>query len=161
MPAAPFDAQRARRTLFEALLEAAREHGMTYSAFMGWILKAGIEVDRKMLAELAGDDAAAFTALVDVAKANQPVVVPRVYGPRVVKRGAWGWNARDRVDITCSRRSCPDLPRKSDPRGTCCPLANCRSKRENIQSRVMSRACPSTSRPLPFERNRSSKWTST
>lgn len=29
MPAAPFDAQRARRTLFEALLEAAREHGMT------------------------------------------------------------------------------------------------------------------------------------
>ena len=48
---------------------------MTYNRFINGLKNAGVEVDRKMLAELAVNDAAAFTALVDVAKANQPVVV--------------------------------------------------------------------------------------
>lgn len=54
---------------------ACRENGMTYNRFINGLKNAGVEVDRKMLAELAVNDAAAFTVLVDVAKANQPVVV--------------------------------------------------------------------------------------
>jgi len=46
-----------------------REHGMTYSQFMNGILKAGIEVDRKVMADLAVREPAAFKALVDQAQA--------------------------------------------------------------------------------------------
>ena len=48
---------------------ATREHGMTYSQFMNGILKAGIEVDRKVMADLAVREPAAFKALVDQAQA--------------------------------------------------------------------------------------------
>jgi large subunit ribosomal protein L20 len=44
---------------------AARLHGMTYSGLMGGLTKAGIEVDRKMLADLAVHEPAAFAALVE------------------------------------------------------------------------------------------------
>lgn len=54
---------------------ACRENGMTYNRFINGLKNAGVEVDRKMLAELAVNDAAAFTGLVEVAKANQPAVV--------------------------------------------------------------------------------------
>lgn len=47
---------------------AVREHGMVYSTFMGGLKKAGIEVDRKMLAELAVNNATSFKSLVDEAK---------------------------------------------------------------------------------------------
>src|SRR5580704_9597365 len=47
----------------------AREHGLTYSQFMHGILKAGIEVDRKVMADLAVREPAAFKALVDQAQA--------------------------------------------------------------------------------------------
>jgi large subunit ribosomal protein L20 len=40
-----------------------REHGLTYSQFMNGIKKAGIEIDRKVLAELAGQEPAAFAQL--------------------------------------------------------------------------------------------------
>ena len=40
-----------------------REHGLTYSQFMNGIKKAGIEMDRKVLAELAGKEPAAFAQL--------------------------------------------------------------------------------------------------
>ena len=40
-----------------------REHGLTYSQFMNGIKKAGIEVDRKVLAELAGHEPAAFAQI--------------------------------------------------------------------------------------------------
>ena len=49
---------------------AARLHGMSYSAFMNGLKKASIEIDRKMLSEIAIHDAAAFTALVEQAKAG-------------------------------------------------------------------------------------------
>ena len=45
-----------------------REHGMTYSQFMNGLKKAGIEVDRKVLADLAVRDAKGFEALVDRAR---------------------------------------------------------------------------------------------
>ncbi|HUV03606.1 MAG TPA: 50S ribosomal protein L20 [Armatimonadota bacterium] len=43
---------------------AARQNGMTYSRFIEGLTKAGIEIDRKVLAEMAVSDQAAFTALV-------------------------------------------------------------------------------------------------
>jgi large subunit ribosomal protein L20 len=46
-----------------------REHGMTYSQFMNGILKAGVEVDRKVMADLAAREPVAFKALVDQAQA--------------------------------------------------------------------------------------------
>ncbi|MBO5136484.1 MAG: 50S ribosomal protein L20 [Clostridia bacterium] len=44
---------------------AARMNGMTYSAFMNGLKKNNIEINRKMLAEIAVSDPAAFTALVE------------------------------------------------------------------------------------------------
>lgn len=52
---------------------ATREHGMTYSQFIAGIKAAGIEMDRKMMATLAFDDAATFAQLVERAKAARPV----------------------------------------------------------------------------------------
>lgn len=48
---------------------AARQHGISYSQFMHGLKTAGIEVNRKMLSDLAIHDEAAFAALVDQAKA--------------------------------------------------------------------------------------------
>jgi len=46
-----------------------RAHGLSYSQFMNGVHKAGIEVDRKMLADLAMNDAAGFEAIVEKARA--------------------------------------------------------------------------------------------
>ena len=46
----------------------AKMNGMNYSTFMNGLKKAGIVINRKMLAELAVNDAAAFTQLVEIAK---------------------------------------------------------------------------------------------
>jgi large subunit ribosomal protein L20 len=46
---------------------ACREHGLTYSRFISGLLKAGIEIDRKVLSDLAIREPAAFKALVDQA----------------------------------------------------------------------------------------------
>ena len=51
---------------------AVRAEGMTYNRFINGLKNAGVEVDRKILAELAVNDTAAFNALVAVAKDNQP-----------------------------------------------------------------------------------------
>ncbi len=48
----------------------AREHGLTYSRFMDGLKKAGIELDRKVLADMAGNEPEAFKALAEVAKKN-------------------------------------------------------------------------------------------
>ncbi len=48
---------------------AAREHGITYSRFMNGLKKAEIELDRKVLAQLAVEDPTAFAKLVEAAKA--------------------------------------------------------------------------------------------
>jgi len=47
---------------------AARNHGMNYSNFMHGLKVAGIQIDRKMLAELAVTDPEGFSALVEKAK---------------------------------------------------------------------------------------------
>src|SRR6187455_3781283 len=60
--------RRAKKREFRALWiarinAAAREHGLSYSRLINGLLKAGIEIDRKVLAELAVHDAAAFGAI--------------------------------------------------------------------------------------------------
>jgi large subunit ribosomal protein L20 len=51
---------------------AARQNGMTYNRLIQGLRIAEIEVDRKNLAELAVSDPTAFTALVEIARANLP-----------------------------------------------------------------------------------------
>ena len=51
---------------------AARQNGMTYNRFIQGLKAAGIEVDRKILAELAVSDPNAFAALVAIARENAP-----------------------------------------------------------------------------------------
>ena len=55
---------------------AARENGMTYNRLIQGLKAAGVEVDRKVLADLAVTDAPAFAALVEVARAALPADVP-------------------------------------------------------------------------------------
>ena len=50
---------------------AVREHGMTYGRFIHGLSQAGIEIDRKVLADIAVKDAASFKALVDQAAAQK------------------------------------------------------------------------------------------
>ena len=69
-----FRDRRARKREFRKLWilrinAACRERGMRYSEFINGITKAGIQLDRKMLSELAIHDAAAFDAVVAQAKA--------------------------------------------------------------------------------------------
>ncbi|MEI2764737.1 MAG: 50S ribosomal protein L20 [Dermatophilaceae bacterium] len=61
-----------RRLWIQRINAAARANGMTYNRFVQGLRAAGVEVDRKILADLAVSDAAAFTALVDLARANVP-----------------------------------------------------------------------------------------
>lgn len=51
---------------------AARQNGMTYNRLIQGLRLAEVEVDRKNLAELAVSDPTAFTALVEIARANLP-----------------------------------------------------------------------------------------
>jgi large subunit ribosomal protein L20 len=66
--------RRVRKRDFRALWIArinagARLHGLSYSRFMNGLKKAGVEIDRKILADLAVADAAAFGALAAQARA--------------------------------------------------------------------------------------------
>ncbi|MGY4720973.1 50S ribosomal protein L20 [Naumannella cuiyingiana] len=62
-----------RKLWIQRINAAVRAEGMTYNRFVSGLKTAGVEVDRKILAELAVSDPKAFTALVEVAKANQGV----------------------------------------------------------------------------------------
>jgi large subunit ribosomal protein L20 len=61
-----------RRLWITRINAAARQNGMTYNRFIQGLRAAGVEVDRKVLADLAVNDAPAFASLVEVAKANVP-----------------------------------------------------------------------------------------
>ena len=58
-----------RKLWIQRINAACREKEISYSKFINGLTKAGIEVNRKMLSTIAIDDAAAFTQLVNVAKA--------------------------------------------------------------------------------------------
>ena len=63
--------KRQMRQLWIARINAAaRMNGLSYSKFMFGLKTAGIEMNRKMLADIAVNDAAAFTKLAETAKAN-------------------------------------------------------------------------------------------
>ena len=61
-----------RKLWIQRINAAARAEGMTYNRFIAGLKTAGVEVDRKILAELAVNDSGTFASLVAVAKANQP-----------------------------------------------------------------------------------------
>ena len=61
-----------RRLWIQRINAAARANGMTYNRFVQGLHSAGVEVDRRMLAELAVADAQAFAVLVEVAKKALP-----------------------------------------------------------------------------------------
>ncbi len=59
------------RQLWIARINAAtKANGMSYSKFMGGLKKAGVEINRKMLSEIAIADAEGFKNLVEIAKKN-------------------------------------------------------------------------------------------
>jgi len=67
--------RRQRKRQFRALWitrinAAARLNGLSYSRFMNGLSKAGVEIDRKVLADIAVHDAAGFSALAEQAKAQ-------------------------------------------------------------------------------------------
>jgi large subunit ribosomal protein L20 len=61
-----------RQLWIQRINAAARLNGMTYNRFIQGLKAAGVEVDRKVLADLAVTDAPAFAALVEVARAAVP-----------------------------------------------------------------------------------------
>ena len=60
-----------RRLWITRINAGARMYGLSYSKFMFGLKQAGVEMDRKILADLAMNDINAFAKLVDVAKAHQ------------------------------------------------------------------------------------------
>ena len=58
-----------RKLWITRISAAAKSNGMNYSTFMNGLKKAGITLNRKMLSEIAINDAAGFTALTEKAKA--------------------------------------------------------------------------------------------
>ena len=68
------DRKRKKRTFgalwIQRINAAVREHGLTYGRFIDGLGKAGIEIDRKVLADLAVKDAAGFKALCEQAAAQ-------------------------------------------------------------------------------------------
>jgi large subunit ribosomal protein L20 len=59
-----------RRLWIERINAAARQHGLPYGRFIAGLKAAGVEVDRKILADMAVREPAAFAAMVDTAKAS-------------------------------------------------------------------------------------------
>ncbi|MES3013314.1 MAG: 50S ribosomal protein L20 [Pseudomonadota bacterium] len=59
-----------RRLWIARINAAARSHGVTYSRFMAGMKKAAIDLDRKVLADMAVNDPAAFGSIVEKAKAQ-------------------------------------------------------------------------------------------
>ncbi len=59
-----------RRLWIARINAAARQHGMTYSTFMAGLKAAKVDLDRKMLAEMAVNDPESFKQLVEVVRAK-------------------------------------------------------------------------------------------
>ncbi len=59
------------RVWIQRINAAARQNGMSYSRLMAGLKAAGVEINRKMLAEMAVNDAASFTSLVALARDSQ------------------------------------------------------------------------------------------
>ena len=79
------------RSLWITRISAAcKMNGMNYSTFMNGLKKAGVEINRKMLAELAVNDKAAFTALTELAKPKPAYApLPQTLQPPRQSRGGF------------------------------------------------------------------------
>lgn len=62
-----------RRLWITRINAAARQHDMTYSTFMHGLQKAGVELDRKVLADIAVRDPETFRRFIDIAREGAPV----------------------------------------------------------------------------------------
>ncbi|MEI8222128.1 MAG: 50S ribosomal protein L20 [Actinomycetes bacterium] len=62
-----------RRLWIQRINAGVRAHGMTYNRFIQGLKEAGVEVDRRLLSELATNDPAAFASLVEVARKHVTV----------------------------------------------------------------------------------------
>ena len=60
-----------RQLWIQRINAATRQHGVSYSVFINGLRQAGVEVDRKVLADLAVNDPAAFAALVEVSRGEK------------------------------------------------------------------------------------------
>ena len=71
-PSTPIDRKNRKRSFralwIQRINAASREHGLTYGRFIDGLGKAGVEIDRKVLADLAVREPVAFKALVDKAQ---------------------------------------------------------------------------------------------
>jgi len=65
-----------RRLWITRINAACRQHGMSYSRFMNALMKAEVQINRKMLAEMAVSDKDAFKKLVDVASEHVKAKAP-------------------------------------------------------------------------------------
>jgi large subunit ribosomal protein L20 len=79
-----------RKLWIQRINAAARANGMTYNRFIQGLKAAGVEVDRKILADVAVADPAAFSALVETARGALPddVNAPRAEDARAVEASA-------------------------------------------------------------------------
>ena len=71
-----------RRLWIQRINAGCRANGMTYNRFIQGLKAAGVEVDRRMLAELAVNDAPAFAALVEVSRSSLPATAYRAHTAR-------------------------------------------------------------------------------
>jgi large subunit ribosomal protein L20 len=65
-----------RKLWIQRINAAARANGMTYNRFIQGLRGAGVEVDRKIMADLAVNDPGAFASLVELAKDHSPQQAP-------------------------------------------------------------------------------------
>ena len=63
-----------RKLWIQRINAAARAEGMTYNRFISGLKTAGVDVDRKILADLAVTDPKAFASLVEIARTAEPAV---------------------------------------------------------------------------------------
>ena len=103
-----------RKLWIQRINAAARAEGMTYNRFISGLKAAGIEVDRKILADLAVTDSAAFAALVEVQGARPSAAAPTSDLPPESRADRAG-RARGRL-AGCSGARSASGPAGSSPR---------------------------------------------
>ena len=89
---------------------ACRMNDISYSKFISGLNKAGIEINRKMLSEIAIDDAAAFTNLVNIAKAalEGKTVKQEVKAPKAAAKKETGKEEKAEVKEELSKLTVPE-----------------------------------------------------
>ena len=146
--------RRARKGEFRKLWisrinAAARANDITYNRLIQGLKAAGVEVDRKNLAEIAVSDPAAFTALVEVAKAALPEDVNAPSGERPPEPAGTALTERSARVVGSGQAAAPrgPTPRRTFPRrgsqprrGRVAARSGCRGVRHRGRRRPVRRA---------------------